>query len=286
MSTDTPAAGPTGTEILPATPPSEPPTEVAAAPTKKRRGWIIALVIVGVLAVLGLVAFLVADLVAKNYARDYVRARVVEVLQLPADAPVEVDLGGGSIILQALAGRVSTVDVAVPDVAFGDLTGDVRLHAEGVPLDETAAVEKLGVEFAIGADDLAALSGGGDGAPTFAFEGDDVTLSSEFELFGATIPWGLSLTPSAADGALVLTPTSLTLGSQTFEAGEDDDSFWGQIVRQLLQPQTLCLASSVPQALTLTEAAVGDDQIRLGFDGSGEALGGEGFRTFGTCPAS
>lgn len=286
MSIDTPPAGPTGTELLPATPPAEPPADVAVPPKKKRRGWIVALVIVGVLVVLGVVAFLVADLVAKDYARDYVRARVVEVLQLPQDAPVEVDLGGGSIILQALAGRISTVDVAVPDVAFGELTGDVRLHAEGVPLDETAPVETLGVEFALGADDLAALSGGGDAAPVFAFEGDDVTLSSEFELFGASIPWGLSLTPSAADGALVLTPTSLTLGSQTFESGDDDDSFWGQIVRQLLQPQTLCLAASVPQALTLTDAAVDDEQVRLSFDGSGEALGGEAFGTFGTCPAS
>jgi len=273
------------TEILPATPPTEPPADPAAAPKKKRRGWIIALVIVAVLLVLGVIAFVVADLVAKSYARDYVRAQVIEVLQLPEDAPVEVDLGGGSIILQALAGRVSTVDVAVPDVAFGELTGDVRLHAEGVPLDETAPVETLGVEFALGADDLAALSGGGDAAPVFAFDGDDVTLSSEFELFGASIPWGLSLTPSAADGALVLTPTSLTLGSQTFQSG-DDDSFWGQIVDQLLQPQTLCLASSVPEALTLTAASVDDEQVRLTFDGSGEALGGDGFRTFGSCPAS
>lgn len=273
------------TEILPTTPPAEPAAE-AAPPKKKRRGWIVALVILGVLLILGVVAFVVADLVAKSYARDYVRAQVIKVLQLPEDSRVDVDLGGGSILLQALAGRVQTVDVDVPDVTLGTLSGDLSLHGEGVPLDSTAPVETLGIEFGIGADDLAALGGGGDQAPVYAFDGDDVTLSSEFELFGATVPWGLSLTPSAESGDLVLTPTSLTLGDQTFEAADAGDSFWGQIVGALLQPQTLCLKSSVPQALTLTEASVENEQVLLRFDGSGQALGGEAFQAPGTCPAS
>jgi hypothetical protein len=274
------------TEILPATPPTEPAADPSASPKKKRRGWIIALVIVGVLLVLGVVAFVVADLVAKSYARDYVRAQVIEVLKLPEDSRVDVDLGGGSILLQALAGRVQTVDVDVPDVALGTLSGDLSLHGEGVPLDSMKPVETLGIEFGIGADDLAALGGGGEDAPVYAFDGEDVTLSSDFELFGATVPWGLSLTPSAEAGDLVLTPTSLTLGSQTFEADDSDDSFWGQIVDALLQPQTLCLKSSVPQALTLAEASVENEQVLLRFDGSGQALGGEAFQAPGTCPAS
>lgn len=278
-------------EIVPTTP--EPGAATAdevgpPAPRKKRRGWIIALVVVGVLVVLAVVGFFVGDAVAKAYARDYVRERVADVLQLPEDADVEVDLGGGSIILQALAGRVETVDVHVPEAVFGELTGTVRMHAEGVPLDDGAPVDILSIDFAIDADDLAALSQGADAdaAPSFEFVEGAVSLSSDFDLFGATVPLGLSLVPSASDGALVLTPTSLTIGTQTFESGADDGSFLGQIAAAFLQPQTLCVAGSVPRALLLDDASVDGAELVLTFTGDGAALGGPEFSTSGVCPAA
>jgi hypothetical protein len=277
------------TEILPVGPSApEPATEPAAveAPKKRRRGWLIALIVVATLLILGVIAFIVGEGLAKDYARDYVRARIVKVLQLPEDAQVDVDLGGGSIIFQALAGRIETVDVEVPDVAFGQLTGDVVFHAEGVPLDETAPVDVLRVDFGIGADDLSALGDGQEGAdaPTFLFEDDEISLTSEFDLLGVSIPLGLTFAPSAADGALVLTPTSLTIGTQTFAADTDDQSFLGQIARALLKPQTLCIASSVPQALVLADATIDEQNLVLRFEGDGVALGGPEFSTLGTCP--
>lgn len=277
------------TEILPVAPEPTPPAEqaVAPAPVKKRRGWIVALVIVGVLLVLGIVGFVVGEAVAKQYAREYVRERIVEVLQLPADTEVDVDLGGGSIILQALAGRVDTVDVHVPEGTFGSLTGSVRLHAEGVPLESADPVDALAVDFAIGAEQLATITAGDDpaAAPDVALVDGEVAFSSEFELFGAAIPWGLTLLPSADAGALVLSPTTFTLGEQTFEAGVDDGSFLGQIAAAFLQPQTLCVAAQVPQALVLTDAAVDDDELVLTFTGDGAALGGPEFQALGECPA-
>lgn len=274
------------TAVVVAEAPAEAAPVEAAPPKRKRRGWLIALIVVGVLVVLGVVAFLIADAVAKDYAKDYVRARIVEVLRLPADADVAVDLGGGSMILQALAGRVDTVDVEVPDAAFGDLNGRLELHAEGVPLDAAAAVDVLGVEFSLAAEDLAALSQGEDTetAPDFAIVDGELTLSSEFELFGVMLPWGLAAVPSAADAELVLTPTRLTIGEATFTAGEDDDSFLGLIAQALLQPQSLCVASEVPQALTLVDAAVAGEELVLSFRGDGASLGGVEFSTPGTCP--
>jgi hypothetical protein len=271
------------TEILPV----EPVPHETPKPQKKRRprGWVIALIVVASVIVLGIVAFFVAEALAKDYARGYVRDRIVEVLQLPDDADVDVDLGGGSIILQALAGRVDQVDVDVPEVAFGELSGAVRLHAEGVPLDETSPVDVLRIDFAIGADDLAALGEGaaGSDAPTFELVDGEVQLSSELALFGATIPLSLTLEPSAADGDLVLTPTSITISGETIDPG--DDSFFGQILAGLFQPQTLCIASSVPQALVLTDATIDDAELALRFRGDGAAFGGPELSTPGTCPA-
>jgi hypothetical protein len=274
------------TELLPVEP-AVPEPVVVEAPKKRRRGWLIALIVIGILLVLGVIAFFVGEAYAQQYARDYVRTRIVEVLQLPADAQVDVDLGDGSIIFQALAGRIDTVDVGVPDVVFGQLTGDVVFHAEGVPLDETVPVDVLRVDFSTGADDLSALGEGQEGvdAPTFVFEEGEVSLTSEFDLFGASIPLGLTFAPSAEEGALVLSPTSLTIGTQTFEADTTDQSFLGQIARALLQPQTLCIAGSVPQALVLADATIEDEQLVLRFDGDGAALGGPELSTLGTCPA-
>ncbi|MGB3909606.1 MAG: DUF2993 domain-containing protein [Pseudolysinimonas sp.] len=275
------------TEILPVEPvqPEPAQSETVEARKPRRRGWIIAVIIVAIVVVLGIVAFVVAEALAKDYARGYVRDRIVEVLNLPDDAAVDVDLGGGSIILQALAGRVDQVDVDVPEVAFGELSGAVRLYAEGVPLDEMQPVDVLGVDFAIGADDLGALGqgAGAEGAPTFEFAEGEVLLSSEFSLFGATIPLSLSLEPSAADGDLVLTPTSITLGDETIESG-DDDSFFGQLLSGLFQPQNLCIAASVPEALVLTDATIDDAELVLGFTGDGAAFGGPELSTPGTCP--
>jgi hypothetical protein len=274
------------TEILPVEPVQPEPAPVDAPPKPKPRGWIIALIVVAAVVVLGIVAFFVAEALAKDYARGYVRDRIVEVLNLPADAEVDVDLGGGSIILQALSGRVDQVDVDVPEVALGDLTGAVRLHAEGVPLDEMQPVDVLGIDFAIGADDLTALGQNAEeGAPTFEFAEGEVLLSGEFAVFGATIPLRLSFEPSAADGDLVLTPTSIMLGSETFESG-DDDSFFGQILSGLFQPQNLCIAASVPQALVLTDATIDDAELVLAFTGDGAAFGGPELSTPGTCPES
>jgi hypothetical protein len=270
------------TEILPVEPVQPEPVE---APKPKRRGWVIALIVIAAVVVLGIIAFFVAEALAKDYARGYVRDRIVEVLQLPDDAEVDVDLGGGSIILQALTGQVDQVDVDVPEVAFGELSGAVRLHAEGVPLDAMQPVDVLGIDFAIGADDLTALGQGeaGEGAPTFEFAEGEVLLSSELAVFGAAIPLSLTLAPSAADGDLVLTPTSITLGSETFSSG-DDDSFFGQILSSLFQPQNLCIAGSVPQALVLTDATIDDTELVLAFTGDGAAFGGPELSTPGTCP--
>ena len=273
------------TEILPVEPSA--PEPVVEAPKKRRRGWIIALIVVASLLILGFVAFIVGEAFAKNYARDYVRTRIVEVLQLPADAQVDVELGGGSIIFQALAGRVETVDVEVPDVVFGELTGDVAFHAEGVPLDETQPVDVLRVDFAIGAEDLAALGEAQDAAeaPTFVFEEGEVSLTSEFDVVRREHPAGprLSRRPRSREPSCC-TPTSLTIGTQTFEADTTDESFLGQIARALLQPQTLCIAGSVPQALVLADATIDEQELVLRFDGDGAALGGPELATPGTCP--
>lgn len=284
-----PAPAEAATEVVPVEGvPGEPPAGAAPAPRRRRRGWIIAAVVVGALVVLGVIAFLVAEAMAKDYARGYVRAQIVEVLQLPEDADVDIDLGGGSIILQALAGRVDSVDVDVAEATFGDLTGGVQLSAQGVPLDAQAPVDALRVRFALSAEQLAEINGGGAADPdaaTFAFVDGEATLETEFELFGLKIPLEFSMVPSAVDGDLVLSPTRLVLGEATFTPGQADDSFLGRLAAAFLEPQRFCLADRVPAALVLDDAVIADEAMRLTFRGDGVALGSDTLQTPGECPA-
>jgi hypothetical protein len=276
------------TEILPAGPPVEPPAASAdgAPPRRKRRGWIIALVVVGVVAVLGLIGFLVADGIAKDYARDYVRERVVAVLDLPADARVDVDLGGGSIILQALAGRIDEVAVSVPELSFGELTGAATLRAEGVPLDETLPVEVLRVEFSVGEGDLAAIAGSLSGLELDSIELEEpaILVGSTFSLFGLPIPLGVALVPSAEDGQLVFTPETVTVAEQQFAAADLlANPLFGAFARDLLQQQSVCVAASLPRALVVTDARVDGERLVLAIRGDGTALGGSHLATPGVC---
>lgn len=276
------------TEILPvepARPPAAPAGE-AEPPKKRRRGWIIALIVIAILLLLAFIAFLVGEGFAKEWARDYVRTRVIAVLGLPDDAQVDVDLGGGSIILQAFAGRVETVDVTVPEATFGALTGDVELHAEGIPLAETGPVDVFRVKFSVAEKDLAAIAGSLSGLTldSIELEEPEIVVSSAFNIFGIPFPLGMTLEPSAAKGELVFTPTSVTVAETTFAV--DDvlaDPLFGPFARDLLKQQSVCIAANLPQALVITGAEVDRDLLVLGFTADGAALGGPELSTLGTC---
>ena len=94
--------------------------------------------------------------------------------------------------------------------------------------------------------------------------------------------------PAKVQSALLeaMQERQVTIGEQTFEAGTDDGSFLGLIAQALFQPQTLCVAGSVPQALVLQDAAIEGDRLLLSFRGDGAALGGPELQTPGVCPES
>jgi len=278
------------TEISPVASRPDPVPDATVAPAspakKKRRGWLIALIVVAVLLVLGFVAFFVADAYAKDYAKGYVRDRIVAVLGLPDDAEVEVDLGGGSIILQALAGRISTVDVEVPHLEFGALVGSADLHAEGVPLDESAPVEVLRVDFAVDETDVSALADNLSGLEltSVELEEPEIVVASSFALFGFELPIGMAILPSAAEGDLVFSPTRITLGDDEYTAAEVmENPFFAVLAGPLLQQQSACIADQLPVAFELTDAKVTGEELVLTIRGDGAALGGPGLSTPGSC---
>jgi hypothetical protein len=278
------------TDSLPTSPPPAPspvaPDPVPPPPPRKRRRWIGVLIGVVVL-VGGLVAGLfAADALAKDFARDYVRERIIAVLGLESDAEVVVRLEG-SMLLQALAGRLSAVDVSVPELVLGELAGSAEVRAEDVPFDPDAPVGVLRITFSIAEADLAPLADNLSGLEleSIELEQPEIVVATSFVLFGFELPIGMGLEPSAVDGALTFTPTSVRVGDDSFSADElRDDPFLGLLAQLLLQQQSLCIDEYLPTALEVTDVDVRGARLVLEFSGDGTALGGPGLSTFGSCP--
>lgn len=274
------------TEVIPPAPADEPAPAATEPPKRKRRGWLIALIVAVVLLLLLVVTFFIVDAVAKSYARDYVADRIIAVLGLPADAEVDVDLGGGSIILQALTGRVAQVDVGVPEVAFGELSGAATVRAEGVPLDANAPVDSLDIRFEMTEEALAPLADNISGLElqSLTLEEPQIFAATEFDLFGFLLPISMGLEPGAQDGRVTFTPTTVRIGEDEYSAGElAENPFFAALAGPLLQQQQLCVAQELPRALTVTDVAVDGALLVVSIDGDGAALGGPDLSTPGTC---
>ena len=120
-----------------------------AAHGSERRRPLWPWITLGVVLVLLVVAFIAVDAFARGVARDEIGSRLVSGLGLPAGTPVEVEVGGGPVLFQLAAGQLDSVDVAIEDATFGRLTGDLDIHAEGVPLDASAPTELIEVRYAM-----------------------------------------------------------------------------------------------------------------------------------------
>lgn len=264
----------------------EPTVVVVEPPVKRRRRWPWVLGGIGVLlVVLLVVGFFVADAMARDYARDYIKQRIVAVLGLDPATPVSVDIGGGSVLFQAMAGRLDSVDVTADEVTFGELTGAATVHAEGVPLDANAETRELDVTFEIGEDQVVAALGdnlSGIELQSVVLEEPEIVVATEIDLFFFKLPIEMGLVPSAEEGAIVFTPTTITLGDEDYTADELRKEL-GELADAFLQQQTMCVDESLPVALTVTDVDVVATDLVLQINGDGAALGGPDLSTMGTC---
>lgn len=252
---------------------------------RKRRAW--PWVVLGIVLLLGGVA-IAADVLARGWAEGLVAARVAEALDVPDGTPVDVQLGGGSLLVQALAGSIDQVDIRIDDLALGPLRGDLALTAQGVPLDMSSPTRTIAVSYRIPAAGLDGISEQLSGVPIddVALDGTEIVASGSLSVFGQPVAVGIGLTPAAVDGALGFTPTSVRLGDDTIDAAQlASDPIWGRLAETILQQRTVCIADQLPSSLVLTGAEVAHDELRIDLDASGAALGGSGFTTKGSCPA-
>ena len=272
------------TQPLPVTGPLIAPKPEKAPRTRKRRIW--PFVTIAIVLVVLIVGFFVADAAAKSYAQNRIRSELVSSLGLPAGTEVDVKVGGGSVLIQALSGKLQDVDVAIPKLAFGTLVGSATLHATQVPLDQSQPLDRLAITYTVSEKNVAALATQLSGVKldSIALTNKQIQAAATLKVLFVTVPVGLGLSPSAQNGRLAFTPTSITVSGQTFTAEQLlANPIFGSIARTLLQQQSLCVAQYLPKALTLSSAKVVGTNMVLGFSGNGAVIGGRDFSTKGSC---
>ncbi|WP_347754637.1 DUF2993 domain-containing protein [Agrococcus sp. ProA11] len=254
-------------------------SDAAETPRRRGRGFVILAIVLVVVAAL----VVAAELVARQVVPDTIRSTVVEQLSLPPEHPVQVEVDG-ILLPQLVAGSLADVRIASEAVTVGAFAGDITAQFEDVPIRGDGAAASGAAQVRMTTEQLRSLLATIDGFPaeTIELEAPNVTASTEFSLLGATIALGLVLEPSAADGDLVLSPVEGSIAEATVTAEQLRQQFGG-LLEPVLQDRSVCVASSLPAALTLESIEVEADELVAGFDIDGGIINDPALQEDGTC---
>ncbi|HYI50307.1 MAG TPA: DUF2993 domain-containing protein [Microbacterium sp.] len=252
------------------------------APRKRRRAWpwILAIVIIGGLAV---GAWFAGEWIARDIVTRTIRDQVITQLALPADQEVDVVVEG-AVLPQLIRGSLDDVTVSSEDVALDAFVGDVRVHAQDIAIRGDAAARAASATVVLDLEQLRTLLSTIEQLPveSVGLAEPDVTMTTELSLFGATLPIGVALTPSAVDGDIVLTPASLQLAGNEITADQLTSQFGG-IADAVLRDYTVCIAQYIPAGVELSSIAVTGDQVVAQLDVDGAIVSDTGLQELGVC---
>ena len=240
-------------------------------------GLVVALLVVG-----GLVYFAVVegDKIARDVARDVVKTGVVSALQLTDGSEVEVELGDGLLLAQAVTGSIDEVTITVPRVSFGAAVGTLRVEASGVPLDPRGPVDTLVATMLVDETNLVAYGPQLTGVPLTLLTMADADITIGADIGG--VPVTVALAPSLNEtGGVLFTPGAVTAGGVATTAPELLAGPLAPLAAPMLTSPGICVADYLPADFTLTSVAVVDKQLAVSAQGTGVRLSALG--TKGTC---
>lgn len=238
---------------------------------------------VGGVVVLAVGAWFAGEWVASQLVTSTVREKVIENLALPADQQVDVTVEG-AVLPQLIGGTIEDITVSSPDVTLGSFTGDVSVHATGVPVRGDADIHSATATVSMDETQLQGLLSTVDGFPadSVGLAAPDVTMSKTVTVLGFSAPVGIALTPSAKNGELLLTPDTVTLGGLTLSAA-DAKSRFGDAASAVVRDWPVCVAQYVPAGMTLTDVHVTGSELVSTFAIDGAIVHDKSLQAKGTC---
>ena len=184
------------------------------APRRRRWPWVLLIVVV-VLAALAVAG----EFLARALLPGVVRGIVIQQLDLPSDQQLDVD-AEGILLPQLISGRLDALHLSTQSVTIEGITGAADVTARGVPLRGGDLGGASGT-ISIDESQFTQLLAGTDlPIDQVAFDAPDVTVSGSVQVLALSIPVSLTVTPGAADGALQLTPRSISIGGVVVDADQ------------------------------------------------------------------
>jgi len=241
-------------------------------------GFLVALAVV-----VGLVAFALieGDKIVRGIASDVVRSAVTSALELPEGQDVDVELGDGLLVVQAISGSIDSVDVTIPNVQFGEATGTLLLTVGGVSLDPTAPVDTLSARVELDADAVSKYAANLSSAPLNGVSLPGQVVGIAADLGGQQVD--VALTPTVSNGAVVFTPVEVATGGVAVPIEQMLAGPLGPLAAPMLTSNPVCLAQYLPEALTVAGAFVENERLVITAVGNATRLSTLG--TKGTCEA-
>lgn len=242
--------------------------EAPPAPPKKRSPWpwiITAVIVIGLIVA----GWFAGEWLARDLVERTIRTQLTDTLGVPAEQDVDIEVEG-QVLPQLITGSLDQVTISSEDITLGALTGDITVQATGIPVRGDAPAEAGSATIVLDEEQLRALMATIDGFPsdTLGLADPDVTMTMELNVFGLSFPIGVALTPSAAEGDLVLSPAALQLGGAEISADSLRDRF-GAVADTVLRDWTVCIAAYIPAGLTLDSVEVTGETLvaELAIDG-------------------
>lgn len=256
-----------------------------AAPRRpRRRGILIWIVVLIVVAALAVAAWFIAERITRDIVTNTVRDQIITQLALPADQQIDVGLDE-PVLPQVIGGRLDRLDVSSADVPLGDVVADVSVRARDVPIrGDGTDIGSAEATVTLGADQLQTLLAQVGGLPDaqLTLAPPDVEVAVDLPLFGVSVPIGLDLTPGAVDGDIVLTPAAVRLGGVELNGQALRERF-GSLADGVVRDYPICIKDRLPAGLTLRDVRVESDALVADVDVDGAIVHDAALQADGTC---
>ncbi|HEX4442682.1 MAG TPA: LmeA family phospholipid-binding protein [Galbitalea sp.] len=259
---------------------------VVEVPRRKHRGRRALIALLVVVLVL-LVGFFVADYFAKKAATAYVQQQVATALDLSSTAPVAVDLGPGSILVQAATGSIDDVTVTVDPLVIDGLSGTANLTAHGVPLSSTTPVKTLNVNITVpestidqAITEVPALK---QFKPVVTIAGSRVAVNGTVYILGFAQKIGVTLIPTVSAGKPGFAIKTAEFDGATISVAQLNHYIPG-LSAALQSATSLCIANALPKSFVLTGITLQGKSLVSTFSGDGSELNSASLSQKGSCP--
>ena len=261
-------------------------SESKRAEAKPKRPRLIWGIIGGLVIVILIVGVVLVETVGRSVATQLVRDKIVASLGLESNDGVAVDLGSGSLIVQALTGGVDVVTVDIDSFEVNGITSSARLVATEVPLNQSKPLETLAIDVTMPGNQIDKLAGSLSGLELDSIElnGSAIRVSTVFELLFIRIPVAVDLLPVAAGDAIAFEPQSVLLGDEEISVADlRENRLFSGLAGSLLDSREFCVASSLPTALVIDEVDVKGTDLVIRLSADGIPLDDAKWAQYGTC---